>query len=202
MDTGHLDPGNVPADPMELFARWLAEARAAGCHEPEAMTLATTGADGAPSARMVLLRGADARGFRFFTNRSSRKGRDLAGDARAALTFYWYPPGRQVRVEGDADELPRDESEAYFASRPRGHQVGAWASAQGQVIAGRARLEQAYADAAARFQGGPVALPGYWGGYVVRPRVIEFWEARTDRLHDRVMYLRDGDGWTRSRLSP
>lgn len=187
---------------MELFHRWLADARAAGCHEPEAMTLSTTGPDGAPSARMVLMRGADTLGFRFFTNRSSRKGRELAADPRAALTFYWYPPGRQVRVEGDAEELPRDESEAYFASRPRGHQVGAWASAQGEVLAGRAHLEEAYAEAAARFQGGPVELPPYWGGYVVRPRVVEFWQARTDRLHDRVMYLREDGGWSRSRLSP
>lgn len=202
MTDGPTDPGTVHADPVEQFRAWFADARAAGVHEPEAMVVSTASPDGVPSARVVLMRGVDDAGFRFFTNYESRKGRELDANPRACATFHWHPPGRQVRVEGTVARLPREESERYFAARPRGHQVGAWASRQGAVIDGREALEGAYAGAARRFQGGPVPLPPYWGGYVLRPDVVEFWEGRTDRLHDRVMYLRGGDGWSRARLSP
>ncbi len=202
MDTGHLDPATVACDPISQFEAWFNRARADGVHEPEAMVVSTASPDGVPSARVVLMRGVDEAGFRFFTNYSSRKGRELAANPRAAATFHWHPPGRQVRVEGAVERLPREESERYFAQRPRGHQVGAWASDQGEVIPDRAYLEQRYRDTARAFQGGPVDLPAHWGGYLLRPAVVEFWEARGDRLHDRVMYLRDGEGWTRARLSP
>lgn len=198
----HLDPAHCHPDPIVQFQTWLDEARAAGCHEPEAMVISTASRDGVPSARVVLLRGVGEDGFRFFTNYSSRKGRELAENPRGAATFHWYPPGRQVRIDGTVTRLSQADSERYFAGRPRGHQVGAWASDQGTIIQDRTHLEGRYAEAARRFQGGPVTLPDYWGGYLLRPEVVEFWEARSDRLHDRVMYRRNGDGWLRDRLSP
>jgi len=198
-----LDEGTADADPLVTFGRWFAEARAAGVHEPEAMTLATAAPDGAPSARMVLLRGWGPEGFDFYTNYASRKGRELDANPRAALVLHWHPPGRQVRVEGRAERLPREASEAYFRSRPRGHRIGAWASAQGRPIAGRTELERRVADEEARWDGREVELPPHWGGYRVVPEVIELWQAGADRLHDRFAYLRRPDGgWSRMRLSP
>jgi pyridoxamine 5'-phosphate oxidase len=193
-----LDP-----DPHRQFLAWLAEAQATGLREPTAMTLATADAEGRPSARVVLMRGHDERGFIFYTNYESQKGRDLAVNPRAALVFYWDPLGRQVRIEGDVRRLDRADSEAYFRSRPRGSRIAAWASAQSRAIAGRDSLEAAFEEVALRFPGEDVPLPPYWGGYVVAPEAYEFWEGRPDRLHDRLRYTRRPDGsWRRVRLAP
>lgn len=200
---GHLTEADVAADPVRQFEWWFADARAADVPEPNAMTLATADAGGAPSARVVLLKGFDDRGFCFFTNYDSRKGRDLSANPRAALCFYWQPLERQVRVEGAVERVGRDESEAYFRTRPPAAQVGAWASAQSQVIASRGDLAAREAELAARFAGGPVPLPDFWGGYRVVPAAVEFWQGRPSRLHDRIRYARRADGgWAIDRLSP
>jgi pyridoxamine 5'-phosphate oxidase len=177
-------------------------AREAGVREPEAMTLATVAADGAPSARMVLLKGAGPDGFDFYTNTESRKGRDLSENPRAALVFYWEVLGRQVRVEGRVRRLREAESAAYFASRPRGSRLGAWASRQSEVIADRAELERRLAEVEQRFEGAESPLPDWWGGYRLTPHVLEFWQHREDRLHDRLRYRRSGGVWLMERLSP
>jgi pyridoxamine 5'-phosphate oxidase len=198
----HLDPAEVAVDPIEQFRGWFAAARDADIYEPEAMTLATVDAEGRPHARYVLLRGLDHRGFCFYTNYESAKGRELAANPRAALTFGWLPIHRAVRIEGPAERLAASESDGYFASRPRGAQLGAWASPQSTIIAGREQLDEALAAAEARYAGGPVPRPPHWGGYLVRPELVEFWEGRPNRLHDRVRYERDGDGWRIERLAP
>ncbi|MFA1548767.1 pyridoxamine 5'-phosphate oxidase [Actinomadura chokoriensis] len=216
----------LPADPLALFAAWFADTHASGLAEPNAMVLATASGDGVPSARIVLLKGYGARGFRFFTNLTSHKGRDLAENPRAALVFPWHPLHRQVRVAGPVVELTRDESAAYFRTRPYGSRLGAWASEhQSGVIQGRDELERRYAEAAERWPdpaagqppGAPdgdaadvVPLPDFWGGYRVVPESIEFWQGRRDRLHDRIRYRRevpsggadDSGEWTAERLSP
>ncbi|MGL6280582.1 MAG: pyridoxamine 5'-phosphate oxidase [Gaiella sp.] len=194
----------LDADPHAQFDTWLAEARAAGLHEPEAMTLATATADGAPSARMVLLKGHDERGFVFFTNRESRKGAELAANPRAALVFSWPPPlRRQVRVEGAVEQLDDEASYAYFASRPRPSQVGAWASPQSRPVADRAALDALVDEVEARHAGAAtLPLPPFWGGYRLVAEAIELWEGRDGRLHDRVRYTRAGGGWERTRLAP
>ena len=168
---------------------------------PEATALATATPDGRPSVRMVLLKGADERGFAFFTNYESRKGRELADNPRAALLFHWQPLGRQVRVEGGVERVDADESEAYFRTRPLGSRLAAWASPQSRPLADRAELERLYADAAERF-GEDVPLPPNWGGFRLVPDVYEFWQHGDDRLHDRVRYERDATGWSRTRLAP
>ena len=194
--------GELDADPLRQFARWFEEAVAAGVRFPETMTLATAAADGRPSARMVLLKGADARGFAFYTNRDSRKGRELAENPRAALVLYWQALGRQVRVEGAVEQVGFDESAAYWATRPRTSRISAWASPQSEPVPSRDDLQEAAAEIDRDFAGEDVPLPPHWGGYRVVPETIELWEHRDDRLHDRVLYTRAGDGWHMERLAP
>ena len=195
MDLQDLDP-----DPIATLRGWLREAE----HTPlsDAMTLATATAAGRPSARMVLLRGLDERGLFFFTNRMSRKGKELSENPHAAIVFHWPELGRQVRVEGHVEEVETEVSAAYWESRPRGSRIAAWVSPQSEVLAGRAELEGSYAEAEARFGEGSVPLPDFWGGYRVVPEAFEFWTHRENRLHDRIRYRRTGEGWTRDRLAP
>lgn len=200
---GGLDEADLPPSPEPLFRRWLDEAFAADLVEPQAVVVSTVSPDGRPSSRTVLLKGLDDRGFVFFTNHASRKGQDLATNPRTALLFPWHPLQRQVRVEGVATTLPREEVEAYFASRPRGSRLGAHASAQSRVVSGRVELEEAYAAADAAYPD-EVPVPEQWGGYVVAPEVVEFWQGRPSRLHDRLVYRRSGapSGWDTYRLAP
>jgi pyridoxamine 5'-phosphate oxidase len=191
-----------PLDPVGQFAAWFDEARAAGIGLPEAAALATASADGAPSVRMVLLKDFRPDGFVFYSNYGSRKGGELAENPLAALLVYWHELGRQVRVEGPVERLPREESEAYFASRPHGSRLSAWASRQSAPLGSRAELEAAVEDARRRF-GDDVPLPEDWGGYRLRPERIELWQHREDRLHDRLLYVSDAGGkWSVKRLQP
>jgi pyridoxamine 5'-phosphate oxidase len=200
---GGLRRADLPLDPFRQFQLWLDDAIREKVPEPTAMTLATVGADGRPSARIVLLKGLDSRGFSFFTNYESRKGRELAAAPQGALVFLWAELERQVRIEGRVTRLPRDESESYFRSRPRGHQLGAWVSRQSVPIADHAVLERRLEEFESRFADGEVPLPDFWGGYVLAPDRIEFWQGRPNRLHDRFLYSRAEDGgWTIERLSP
>lgn len=197
-----LDLPDLADDPIAMFRRWLDEAVAAQVHEPNAMVLSTVDADGRPSSRMVLLKGVSEAGFVFFTNQASRKGEDLAARSHCALLFPWHPIERQVRVEGEATRLDAAAVEAYFRSRPRGAQLGAWASAQSQPVASRDELTAAYVRARERFGEDEVPVPPHWGGYVVAPEVVEFWQGQPSRLHDRLVYRRDGAGWDVVRLAP
>jgi pyridoxamine 5'-phosphate oxidase len=192
---------DVVADPIEQFDRWFSQAIAAGIREPNAMTLATV-ADGQPAARIVLLKSFDAAGFVFYTNRQSQKGQELAANPRAALVFYWTDLERQVRIVGTTEAVSDAESDAYFASRPAGARIGAWASAQSTVLAGRAELETRVADITARFADGAIPRPPHWGGYRVVPTAVEFWQGRVSRLHDRLVYQRQATGWSLERRAP
>ena len=192
-----LDP-----DPIQQFARWFEQAQRSSIQYPEAMSAATATPDGKPSVRMVLLKGFDARGFCFFTNYESRKGSELQHNPQVALLFYWEPFERQVRIEGRVEKMSEEESYAYFASRPRGSRIGAWASAQSAMIEDRAELEKLVHKYERQFEGRDVPLPPFWGGYRCVPEAIEFWQGRVNRLHDRLCYLREGAGWKIVRLSP
>lgn len=198
---GGLDVPDLAADPVAMFRRWFDDAVAAGLHEPNAMVLSTADAHARPSSRMVLLKGLSEAGFVFFTNLASRKGVELAANPACTLLFPWHPLERQVRVEGTAAALPGDQVAAYFESRPRGAQLGAWASHQSRPVASRAELAAAYAAVEERFPD-KVPVPEEWGGYVVTPAAVEFWQGRPGRMHDRLVYLRTGEGWSVQRLAP
>jgi pyridoxamine 5'-phosphate oxidase len=196
-----LDRADLDPDPIAQFEAWLADAATAGTQEPHAMTLATAGADGVPSARIVLLRDLDARGFTWYTNRESLKGRDLAVNPRAALVWHWERLQRQVRVSGDVAVIPTNDSAAYFATRPRKSRLSAWASPQGQVLDDRATLEAATRAIEDRYPD-EIPLPPFWGGYRLTPTAIEFWQGRRSRMHDRFCYLLEGGRWRIDRLAP
>jgi pyridoxamine 5'-phosphate oxidase len=189
-------------DPIVQFRRWFDEVLAADLHEPNAMTLATAIPEGRPSARIVLLKGFDERGFVFYTNYEGRKGEELEANPRCALVFYWGELERQVRVEGSASRVPEGESDEYFGSRPRGSRLGAWASEQSRPVDGRDVLEERLRDLEAEYEGREVPRPPFWGGYRVEPYSIEFWQGRENRMHDRLIYRRSGGSWRRERLQP
>jgi pyridoxamine 5'-phosphate oxidase len=195
-----LEEHAVP-DPLEQFAAWFTEAERGGIAVPEAVALATATSDGAPSVRMVLLKGFGAAGFVFYSNYESRKGRELQQNPRAALLFYWHPLGRQVRIEGAVERLGADESAAYFRTRPLGARLSACVSRQSEVVESRRALEQAVEELRGR-GGEELSAPPHWGGYVLQPRAFEFWQHRDDRLHDRLRYRRDGSAWIVERLAP
>jgi pyridoxamine 5'-phosphate oxidase len=198
-----LKESDAASDPIEQFRRWFDEALAADLHEPNAMTLATATPDGRPSSRVVLLKGFDERGFVFYTNYEGRKSGELEANPRCALVFYWGELERQVRVEGRASRVPGEESDQYFGSRPRGSRLGAWASEQSRPVGGREVLEERLRELEAEYEGREVPRPPFWGGYRVEPEVIEFWQGRENRLHDRLMYSRaEGDVWEQERLQP
>lgn len=197
-----LDERDVDPDPLVQFHKWFDDARRAELPEPNAMTLATATPDGIPSARMVLLKAADERGFTFFTDYRSRKGQELEANPHAALVFFWGELERQVRVAGTVGRVSREETEAYFRTRPRESRLGAWSSHQSAVLPGREALEARLREVSARHPGDDVPTPPYWGGYLLRPNVLEFWQGRESRLHDRVRYQREAGGWRIERLSP
>jgi pyridoxamine 5'-phosphate oxidase len=201
-ETRGLSEHEVVDDPIVQFERWFADARQGGIAEPNAMTLATAGPDGQPSARVVLLKGVDRRGLTFFTNLASRKSGELTANPRAALCFWWGPLHRQVRFEGTIERVEDAEADAYFASRPYGSQIGAWASHQSAVLADRAELEAAERRYGARFAEGDVPRPEFWGGFRLVPQQVEFWQGRSNRLHDRLRYRRSADRWQLERLAP
>lgn len=197
-----LELDNLHADPLEQFELWFSDAIEANLLTPNAMTLATVGEDGQPSARITLLKGFDERGFIFFSNYESRKGRELLAHPLAALVFHWSELGRQVRIEGRVERLVVDESDAYFRSRSHGSRIGAWASPQSTVIADRAELERLVRETEERFADDEIPLPPHWGGFLLVPARIEFWKGRRSRLHDRFRFTRQPDGWQVQRLAP
>ncbi len=192
----------IDNDPIKLFGIWFDEAKATEPINPNAMSVATVGADGRPSLRMVLLKGYDTKGFVFYTNLGSRKALELAENKNTALCFYWKSTAKQVRIEGPAEPVSEAEADAYFASRPKLSRIGAWASKQSQPLADRFDLEKRVARYTAKFSIGAVPRPEFWSGFRVRPDSIEFWSEQTFRLHDRVQFLRDGETWTKSNLFP
>lgn len=200
--TGGLTEADAGTDPFALFHRWFDQAVAAEMSDPNAMILATCTPDGVPSARAVLLKALDARGFTFFTNYDSRKGHEMAANPRVALVFLWHQLERQVRIEGRVEVVSAAESDEYYVKRPLGSRLGAWASPQSAVIAGRAELEQAHAELMAKYPDGDPPRPPNWGGYRVLPEAIEFWQGRRSRLHDRIRFTLSASGWQRDRLAP
>ena len=197
-----LKESEADPNPIEQFRRWFDEVLAANLHEPNAMTLATATPDGRPSARVVLLKGFDERGFVFYTNYEGRKAHELEANPRCALVFYWGELERQVRIEGRVRRVAERESDAYFVVRPRGSQLGAWASEQSRPIRDREALERRLRELEAEYEGSPVPRPPFWGGYRVEPEKMEFWQGRENRLHDRLRYSRTADGWKIERLQP
>jgi len=197
-----LSEQDLQPDPQEQFRRWMQDAIDAELTEPNAAVLATVDGQGQPSTRVVLVKGVDERGFSFFTNYESRKARELAANPRAALTFPWVEMERQVCITGRVTQLPREESDAYFKTRPRGSRLGAWASKQSEVIADRTILEHRLADLDREYPGNDIPMPPTWGGYVLAPDAVEFWQGRPSRLHDRLVYTRQAGSWKVHRLSP
>jgi len=197
-----LDEHSLEANPFTQFGLWFKEAEKAGIEDVNAMTLSTVASDGSPHARVVLLKGFGPAGFEFFTNYLSAKGAEMASEPRVVLSFFWQPLARQVRINGRAVRLTEAESDAYFSSRPRESQIGAWASPQSKVVSGRDEIESSFNDMTARFAQGSVPRPPHWGGYTILPHAIEFWQGRMNRMHDRVLYRLMGTEWTRSRLAP
>ena len=197
-----LNESDLDPDPFAQFARWFDEAKAAVKELPECMMLATSSHEGEVSVRAVLLKSFDERGFVFFTNYNSRKSAQMHDNPRAALAFWWPPLERQVRIEGAVVRTTEEESDEYFATRPRGSQLGAWTSAQSEILASREQFDEEYAATEARFEGQPVPRPPFWGGFLIDPSRIEFWYGRTDRLHDRILYVREGAYWRVERLYP
>ena len=197
-----LTESAADTDPIAQFRRWFDAALAADLHEPNAMTLATATPEGRPSARIVLLKGFDERGFVFYTSYEGRKSEEIEANPLFALVFYWGELERQVRVEGRLSRIPEEESDEYFGSRPRGSQLGAWASEQSRPVAGRDALEEQLRNLEAEYEGREVLRPPFWGGYRLEPEVIEFWQGRENRLHDRLVYRRSGGSWRRERLQP
>jgi pyridoxamine 5'-phosphate oxidase len=197
-----LSENDVDTDPILQFKKWFSDAVVAQLYEPNVMTLATADSDGKPSARIVLLKDVDEQGFVFYTNYESKKGRDLVENPQAALVFFWAELERQVRIEGVVSKVPKDVSEAYFHSRPIGSQIGATASAQSFVLSDRSVLEEKVADLAKIYEGKEIPKPDYWGGYLIEPKHIEFWQGRSSRLHDRITYDLIEGSWKISRLAP
>jgi pyridoxamine 5'-phosphate oxidase len=197
-----LTESSVAAEPFAQFQQWFDDALAAEQPDPEAMTLSTVNETGRVAARIVLLKGCDAHGFTFFTNYESRKGRELLAHPQAALTFYWHALNRQIRIEGRVEKVSAEVSEAYFQTRPLNSRLGAWASPQSQPIESRAWLEARVAAASERFAQAPLSCPPFWGGFLLRPDAVEFWQGRESRLHDRMVYTLTENGWQLSRLAP
>lgn len=197
-----LAESEVADNPIDQFTQWFQQALSAELLDANAMTLATADEDGSPSARIVLLKGVEKAGFKFYTNYGSRKGRELTENPRAALCFFWPQLERQVRIEGDVEKLSRSESEAYFRQRPRESQLGAWASKQSSKVASREVLEKQFEEMEKKFAGEEIPLPDFWGGFVLQPKRVEFWQGRKGRMHDRICYKKDSDGWDIFRLSP
>jgi pyridoxamine 5'-phosphate oxidase len=199
---GGLEPADLAPTWHEQLLAWIEVARAEGLVEPNAAVFSTASADGAPSARTVLVKGIDARGLAVYTNLRSRKGAEVAANPQASLVFPWHPLERQVIALGDVEPVSREEAEVYFRSRPRGAQIGAWASRQSSVLGSRRELEERARELERRFDGVDVPLPAFWGGLRLVPRTVEFWRGRADRLHDRLRFRREGGGWVVERLSP
>lgn len=200
--SGNLNEELMPQDPMHMFKMWFSEAIETGLTEPNAMTVATASLDGKPSARVVLLKEVNNMGFVFFTNYLSRKGREITVNPEVALVFDWHDMERQVRVEGRAEKLPVEDSDAYFNSRPEDAKIGAWASPQSKIVKNRDELEKLEDEIMEQFEDMEVHRPSHWGGYLIRPSVIEFWQGRPNRMHDRIVYYNTEEGWSMHRLAP
>ncbi len=200
--SGNLNEELMPQDPMQMFKMWFSEAIETGLTEPNAMSVATASLDGKPSARVVLLKEVNNMGFVFFTNYLSRKGREITVNPEVALVFDWHDMERQVRVEGRAEKLPVEDSDAYFNSRPEDAKIGAWASPQSKIVKNRDELEKLEDEIMEQFEDMEVHRPSHWGGYLIRPSVIEFWQGRPNRMHDRIVYYNTEEGWSMHRLAP